>query len=443
MDVGIESVDLPEATGADEVLANRDGTLVRVPAYALRAQLAIGTGRVFRTWAELAVQTGSIAGQRAEVYGDAGTHMDAFGAGAVQNTGLYGWSTAPEGWRWISSVDPNGINTALAEKAPLASPALTGAPTAPTPAAGDSSTKIATTAFVQGEQAALLRPMAAGGFRPGDAPARFSGQKNGLPHVMPALSVAGIQIGADGASYRVAGAGVVALREAIWMPPGRSFRCRTYYRRVTDPSDPINDAVRTSIAWLDANGALITTQVMATDSGCTVAAGRRVQSFDLPANGAAFARLYVETFGSDGVTDIQHLVFQDITDAPATERLYDGTWNASTNTPTLSSGVGVDGHYRIVSTAGSTLIDGVSSWQVGDWIIFNGATWERVPVPDASSGITIAGANGITVTRSNLAFTIDINVGSMLSAWLDTLPTDPTPLSAGDWWNNGGIPTRA
>jgi len=38
---------------------------------------------------------------------------------------------------------------ALALKAPLASPALTGSPTAPTPAAGDSSTKLATTAFVQ------------------------------------------------------------------------------------------------------------------------------------------------------------------------------------------------------------------------------------------------------------------------------------------------------
>lgn len=39
---------------------------------------------------------------------------------------------------------------ALALKAPLASPALTGAPTAPTPAQLDSSTKLATTAFVKG-----------------------------------------------------------------------------------------------------------------------------------------------------------------------------------------------------------------------------------------------------------------------------------------------------
>src|SRR5437879_681073 len=38
--------------------------------------------------------------------------------------------------------------TAIPGAAPLASPAFTGAPTAPTPAAGDNSTKIATTAFV-------------------------------------------------------------------------------------------------------------------------------------------------------------------------------------------------------------------------------------------------------------------------------------------------------
>lgn len=36
-------------------------------------------------------------------------------------------------------------------RAPLASPAFTGAPTAPTPSAGDNSTKLATTAFVQSE----------------------------------------------------------------------------------------------------------------------------------------------------------------------------------------------------------------------------------------------------------------------------------------------------
>lgn len=40
--------------------------------------------------------------------------------------------------------------TELNAKAPLASPTLTGTPTAPTPTAGDNSTKLATTAYVQG-----------------------------------------------------------------------------------------------------------------------------------------------------------------------------------------------------------------------------------------------------------------------------------------------------
>ena len=43
----------------------------------------------------------------------------------------------------------SAISAALTAYAPLASPALTGAPTAPTPAVSDSSTKLATTAFVR------------------------------------------------------------------------------------------------------------------------------------------------------------------------------------------------------------------------------------------------------------------------------------------------------
>jgi hypothetical protein len=46
-------------------------------------------------------------------------------------------------------ADVSGLQASLNAKAPLASPALTGTPTAPTAAAGTSSTQIATTAFVQ------------------------------------------------------------------------------------------------------------------------------------------------------------------------------------------------------------------------------------------------------------------------------------------------------
>ena len=78
--------------------------------------------------------------------------------------------------------------------------------------------------------------------------------------------------------------------------------------------------------------------------------------------------------------------------------VYKGTWNAATNTPTLSSGTGTTGEFYIVSVAGNTNLDGITDWQVGDWAIFVevGATdtWQKI---DNSQSITGSGAtNKIT-----------------------------------------------
>jgi hypothetical protein len=57
---------------------------------------------------------------------------------------------------------------------------------------------------------------------------------------------------------------------------------------------------------------------------------------------------------------------------------FKGTWNASTNTPTLTSSVGTNGDYYVVSVTGSTTLNGISNWGVGDWAVFNGSVWQRV-----------------------------------------------------------------
>lgn len=67
---------------------------------------------------------------------------------------------------------------------------------------------------------------------------------------------------------------------------------------------------------------------------------------------------------------------------------YQGTWNASTNSPSLASGVGTSGYYYVVSVAGSTNLDGVSDWQPGDWVIFNGTAWQKI-----DQSWAVAGAN--------------------------------------------------
>lgn len=70
---------------------------------------------------------------------------------------------------------------------------------------------------------------------------------------------------------------------------------------------------------------------------------------------------------------------------------YQGTWNASTNTPTLTSSVGTKGFYYVVAVAGSTNLDGITDWIIGDWAIFNGSVWEKVDNTDAVTSV-----NGFT-----------------------------------------------
>lgn len=55
-----------------------------------------------------------------------------------------------------------------------------------------------------------------------------------------------------------------------------------------------------------------------------------------------------------------------------------GTWDASTNTPTLQSGIGTSGFYYTVSVAGNTTLDGISVWNVGDIAYFNGNAWQKI-----------------------------------------------------------------
>ena len=74
---------------------------------------------------------------------------------------------------------------------------------------------------------------------------------------------------------------------------------------------------------------------------------------------------------------------------------YQGTWNASTNTPTLASGVGTKGYYYVVSVAGSTNLDGVTDWLVGDWAVYNGTAWQQIDNTDTVESVN--GQTGVVV----------------------------------------------
>jgi hypothetical protein len=81
---------------------------------------------------------------------------------------------------------------------------------------------------------------------------------------------------------------------------------------------------------------------------------------------------------------------------------YEGTWNASTNTPTLVSSVGTKGDYYVVSVTGSTNLNGITTWTQGDWAIFNGTAWEKVDNTDLVT--SVAGRTGaITLTTADVS----------------------------------------
>ena len=64
---------------------------------------------------------------------------------------------------------------------------------------------------------------------------------------------------------------------------------------------------------------------------------------------------------------------------------YQGTWNAATNNPALTSSVGTKGYYYVVNVDGSTNLNGITDWKVGDWAIYNGSVWQKV---DNSESVT-------------------------------------------------------
>jgi hypothetical protein len=82
--------------------------------------------------------------------------------------------------------------------------------------------------------------------------------------------------------------------------------------------------------------------------------------------------------------------------------IYQGVWNANTNTPSLTSSVGTNGHYYIVTVAGSTNLNGITDWKVGDWAIFAGTSWQKVDNTDAV--VSVNGFTGaVSLTTDNIS----------------------------------------
>lgn len=89
------------------------------------------------------------------------------------------------------------------------------------------------------------------------------------------------------------------------------------------------------------------------------------------------------------------------TDAIGGGLSYQGTWNASTNTPTLASATGTNGYYYVVGVSGSTNLDGISDWVAGDWLLFNGSNWQKIDQTNLVTSVN-SQTGAVTLTASDV-----------------------------------------
>lgn len=78
----------------------------------------------------------------------------------------------------------------------------------------------------------------------------------------------------------------------------------------------------------------------------------------LKTSGGEWVRHAPEFFEVDPITDL-------------------GDWNANTNAPSLSSGVGDELDFYRVSHDGTTALDGISDWTAGEYLQFRDGAWIR------------------------------------------------------------------
>jgi hypothetical protein len=165
------------------------------------------------------------------------------------------------------------------------------------------------------------------------------------------------------------------------------------------------DGVSVTAAKIDFDGSLIITL----SDGREINAGEVVpldlaERIKVITNGGGTSQYVLDT-----LTSLQNQI-----NAISGGLSYQGTWNASTNTPTLTSSVGTTNYYYVVGTSGSTNLNGITDWVAGDWAIFNGTVWQKIDQTNLVTSVNSkTGAVTLTYTDVNAIGSITSTDGSV------------------------------
>jgi hypothetical protein len=107
-----------------------------------------------------------------------------------------------------------------------------------------------------------------------------------------------------------------------------------------------------------------------------------------------------EKGANNGVAELDGSGKVPASQLPSAVMSYLGTWDASTNTPTLADGTGDAGDVYTTSVAGTQdLGSGSISFNVGDWVIYNGTIWEKSG--SSSAVVSVNGQSGIVALTTD------------------------------------------
>lgn len=97
-----------------------------------------------------------------------------------------------------------------------------------------------------------------------------------------------------------------------------------------------------------------------------------------------------------------------VSQLPNAVMTYEGTWDASTNTPTLADGVGNAGMVYLTTVGGTVDFgSGNITFAPGDWVVYNGAEWEKAI--NSNAVVSVNGQTGVVSLDTD-----DIPEGSAL-----------------------------
>lgn len=92
---------------------------------------------------------------------------------------------------------------------------------------------------------------------------------------------------------------------------------------------------------------------------------------------------------------------------------FEGNWNADTNSPTLTTGVGEEGQIYFVSVDGITSLNGITDWKVGDWAVFLNGDYRKV---DNSEKVRSIEMPNSSVKDGEVSFDV-FELGANFNVW--------------------------